>query len=142
MTEPHHLDDPAIAGIWRDNHRHLMDVAYRMLGSVSDAEDIVQEAFTRLLRTHLDEIEDARGWLVVVVSRLCLDQLRSARVRREAYVGPWLPEPVVSGPDAVAGRARDARRHGAHCAAARARAADTRRARVVHPARCLSVLVR
>jgi RNA polymerase sigma-70 factor (ECF subfamily) len=69
--------------------------AYRLLGSVSEAEDIVQEAFTRLLRADLDAIEDASGWLVVVVARLCLDQLRSARVRREAYLGPWLPEPVV-----------------------------------------------
>lgn len=101
MTAPSHLDDPAIAGIWRDNHRHLIDVAYRMLGSVSDAEDIVQEAFTRLIRSNLDEIDDVRGWLVVVVSRLCLDQLRSARVRREAYPGPWLPEPVVSGGDGL-----------------------------------------
>jgi RNA polymerase sigma-70 factor (ECF subfamily) len=73
-----------------------------MLGSVSDAEDVVQEAFTRLLRTDLAQIDDVRGWLVVVVSRICLDQLRSARVRREAYVGPWLPEPIVSGSDALA----------------------------------------
>ncbi|MBV8528922.1 MAG: RNA polymerase sigma factor SigJ [Candidatus Dormibacteraeota bacterium] len=102
MTNQHTIDDPAIAAIWRDNHRHLIDVAYRMLGSVSDAEDIVQEAFTRLLRSNLDDIDDVRGWLVVVVSRLCLDQLRSARVRREAYVGPWLPEPVVSGGDGLA----------------------------------------
>jgi RNA polymerase sigma-70 factor (ECF subfamily) len=55
----------------------------------------VQEAFTRLLRADLDPIEDVRAWLVVVVSRLCLDQLRSARVRREAYVGPWFPEPLI-----------------------------------------------
>ncbi|MGH7685535.1 MAG: RNA polymerase sigma factor SigJ [Candidatus Dormibacteria bacterium] len=96
MPEPRSLDDPVIATIWRDNHRHLIDVAYRMLGSVSDAEDVVQEAFTRLLRSKIDAIDDVRGWLVVVVSRICLDQLRSARVRREAYVGPWLPEPVVS----------------------------------------------
>ena len=90
-------DDAAIAAIWRERHRHLIDVAYRMLSSVSDAEDVVQEAFTRLLRTDLAQIDDVRGWLVVVVSRICLDQLRSARVRHEAYVGPWLPEPVIAG---------------------------------------------
>src|ERR687888_2334917 len=82
---------------WSEHHAFLLDVAYRLLGSYSDAEDLVQEAFTRLLRTDLDPIEDVRAWLVVVVSRLCLDQLRSARVRREAYLGPWFPEPLVGG---------------------------------------------
>jgi RNA polymerase sigma-70 factor, ECF subfamily len=81
---------------WEEHHGFLLDVAYRLLGSYTDAEDIVQEAFTRLYRTNLDPIEDARAWLVVVVSRLCLDYLRSARVRREAYVGPWFPEPLVA----------------------------------------------
>src|SRR5256886_16201850 len=71
-----------------------------MLGSVTDAEDAVQEGFARLLRADIDSIDDVRGWLVVVVTRLCLDQLRSARVKREAYVGPWLPEPVISPPGA------------------------------------------
>ncbi len=72
-------------------------VAYRMLGSVSEAEDIVQEA---LLRTHLrlrqgERIESPRAFVSTVVTRLCIDQLRSARVRRESYVGEWLPEPMV-----------------------------------------------
>ncbi|HEV7680432.1 MAG TPA: RNA polymerase sigma factor SigJ [Candidatus Dormibacteraeota bacterium] len=80
---------------WQQHHRHLLDIAYRMLGSLSEAEDVVQEAFARLVRVPLDEIDDVRGWLVVVTSRLCLDHLRSARVRHEAYVGPWLPEPLV-----------------------------------------------
>lgn len=80
---------------WSEYHGFLLDVAYRLLGSYSDAEDIVQVAFTRLLRTDLGPIEDVRAWLVVVVSRLCLDQLRSARVRREAYIGPWFPEPLL-----------------------------------------------
>ncbi len=80
---------------WTNHHRFLLDVAYRLLGSYSDAEDIVQEAFSRLLRTDVDPIEDVRAWLVVVVSRLCLDQLRSARVRHEAYIGPWFPEPLA-----------------------------------------------
>src|SRR5205809_4904719 len=91
-----HLDaGDRLAGVWREHRRLLLDVAYRMLGSLSDAEDVVQEAFARLMRVDLNEIEDVRGWLVVVVTRLCLDQLRSARSRREAYVGPWLPEPLV-----------------------------------------------
>jgi len=86
---------------WTNHHRFLLDVAYRLLGSYSDAEDLVQEAFSRLLRTDLDPIEDVRAWLVVVVSRLCLDQLRSARVKREAYIGPWFPEPLLYSDDAA-----------------------------------------
>jgi RNA polymerase sigma-70 factor, ECF subfamily len=78
-------------------HRdHLVAVAYRMLGSRSDAEDAVQEAWLRLVATRRDEIVDLRAWLTTVTARICLDVLRSARVRREAYVGPWLPEPVVT----------------------------------------------
>jgi RNA polymerase sigma-70 factor (ECF subfamily) len=88
-------NDAWVTQAWSDHHGFLLDVAYRLLGSYSEAEDTVQEAFTRLLRTDLDPIEDVRAWLVVVVSRLCLDQLRSARVRREAYVGPWFPEPLI-----------------------------------------------
>ena len=57
---------------WREHRRYVLDVAYRLLGSMTDAEDVVQEAYTRLLRTAPGEIDDVRGWLVVVVSRLCL----------------------------------------------------------------------
>src|SRR5262245_53691536 len=95
----HHPQEPAFDQAWREHRRYLLDVAYRMLGSLSEAEDVVQEAFVRLVRADLDEIQDLRGWLVVVVSRLCLDQLRSARSQREAYVGPWLPEPLIQPPD-------------------------------------------
>jgi RNA polymerase sigma-70 factor (ECF subfamily) len=87
--------DARMSEIWREHHRYLLDVAYRMLGSLNEAEDVVQEAFARLLDVDLDDLDDVRGWLVVVVSRRCLDLLRSARVRREAYVGPWLPEPLI-----------------------------------------------
>src|SRR5207245_5711554 len=93
-------NDTWVTQAWSEHHGFLLDVAYRLLGSYSEAEDTVQEAFTRLLRTDLDPIEDVRAWLVVVVSRLCLDQLRSARVRREAYVGPWFPQPLLSLADA------------------------------------------
>jgi RNA polymerase sigma-70 factor (TIGR02957 family) len=72
-------------------------VAYRMLGSVSEAEDIVQEALLRLHNTleQGERIESPRAYVSTVVTRLCIDQLRSARVRRESYVGEWLPEPLV-----------------------------------------------
>jgi RNA polymerase sigma-70 factor (ECF subfamily) len=73
----------------------LVRVAYGTLGSVADAEDVVQEAWVRAQRADREEIRDLRAWLTTVVARLALDALRSARARREAYIGPWLPEPVV-----------------------------------------------
>jgi RNA polymerase sigma-70 factor, ECF subfamily len=78
---------------------HLTAVAYRMLGSRAEAEDAVQEAWLRyasLSPAGRDEIRDLRGWLTTTTARICLDVLRSARVRREAYPGQWLPEPLVS----------------------------------------------
>jgi RNA polymerase sigma-70 factor (TIGR02957 family) len=77
-------------------------IAYRMLGSVSEAEDAVQEAFLRLHRAlrEGERLESPRAFLSTVVTRLCIDQLRSARARRERYVGEWLPEPLVAGDDA------------------------------------------
>ncbi len=77
---------------------HLMSVAYRLTGTVTDAEDIVQDAWLRWAG-HDGEIRDLRGWLTTVVSRLGLDRLRSAAHRRETYTGHWLPEPVVTGFD-------------------------------------------
>ena len=73
----------------------LMRVAYRMLGSVADAEDVVQEAFIRWMGTDRDEVRVQEAFLRSTVTRLCLDQLKSARRQRETYVGPWLPDPVV-----------------------------------------------
>jgi RNA polymerase sigma-70 factor (ECF subfamily) len=70
-------------GAWREHRRYVLDVALRMLGDLGEAEDVVQEAFIRLARTDLDEIDDVRAWLLTVVSRLCLDQLRSARRQRQ-----------------------------------------------------------
>lgn len=76
-------------------HRtHLIGVAYRLTGSIADAEDAVQEAWPRFAKA--EGIEDVRGWLTTVVSRICLDRLRSAAVRRETYVGSWLPEPLIT----------------------------------------------
>jgi RNA polymerase sigma-70 factor, ECF subfamily len=73
----------------------LMRVAYRMLGSVADAEDAVQEAFIRWMRADRSEVREPEAFLRRSVTRLCLDQLKSARRQRETYVGPWLPDPVV-----------------------------------------------
>jgi len=76
--------DVRLGRAWRDHHRYLLDVAFRVLGSISEAEDVVQEAYARLVKADLDAIDDVKGWLVVVVSRLSFDQLRSARWRRQA----------------------------------------------------------
>ncbi|MGC2402506.1 MAG: sigma-70 family RNA polymerase sigma factor [Acidobacteriaceae bacterium] len=73
----------------------LMRVAYRMLGSVHDAEDVVQEAFLRWMNTAREEVREPEAFLRRTVTRLCLDQLKSARHKRETYVGPWLPDPIV-----------------------------------------------
>jgi RNA polymerase sigma factor (sigma-70 family) len=75
---------------------HLQAVAYRMLGSVTEADDALQEAWLRLSRTDTDDVANMAGWLTTVVGRVCLDMLRSRRSRQEDYVGSWLPEPIVS----------------------------------------------
>jgi RNA polymerase sigma-70 factor, ECF subfamily len=75
---------------------HLRAVAYRMLGSVSEADDAVQEAWLRLNRSDTDGVANLGGWLTTVVARVSLDMLRSRRARREEYMGSWLPEPIVS----------------------------------------------
>lgn len=75
--------------------RHLTSIAYRMLGSVSEAEDTVQEAYLRWHAVDRTAVSDTRAFLTKTVTRLCLDYLKSARVRRESYVGTWLPEPLL-----------------------------------------------
>src|SRR5215203_1225024 len=77
------------------NRPLLFSIAYRMLGSVMEAEDVVQEAFLRWQQTPEDEVRSPSAYLSTVVTRLCIDRLRSARARREQYVGPWLPEPLL-----------------------------------------------
>jgi RNA polymerase sigma-70 factor, ECF subfamily len=84
----------------------LFGVAYRMLGSATDAEDILQEAYLRWQDRAEEEIASPRAFLTTVVVRLCIDQLRSARARRECYPGPWLPEPLATD-DAEPGRAAE-----------------------------------
>ena len=81
-----------------DQYRGLLfSIAYRMLGSVADAEDILQEAFIRWQQSQQEEIRSPRAFLVTIASRLCVNHLQSARVQREQYVGQWLPEPIVTG---------------------------------------------
>ncbi|TLP54590.1 sigma-70 family RNA polymerase sigma factor [Microbispora tritici] len=106
LSRPQHVDDHDDGGIgggagFEALRPRLLGVAYGLLGSLDEAEDVVQDAWLRLRRHREEggaEIGDVVGWLVVTVSRLALDVLRSARHRREEYVGPWLPEPVLTGP--------------------------------------------
>ena len=87
-------------------YRPLMfSIAYRMTGSVSDAEDIVQEAFLKATRAEADTADSPKAYLATITTRLAIDQLRSARVRRESYVGTWLPEPLVDQADHAPGPA-------------------------------------
>jgi RNA polymerase sigma-70 factor (ECF subfamily) len=88
-----------VAAAFEDLRPRLVGIAYGMLGSVAEAEDVVQEAWVRLQRTDVAGIDDLAGWLVTTTSRIALDVLRSARSRRETYVGPWLPEPMETNPD-------------------------------------------
>jgi RNA polymerase sigma-70 factor (ECF subfamily) len=95
MSETAELDDEVIA-----ERRHLLSLAFRMLGTIAEAEDAVQETYARWYRlppAERDGIASPVAWLTRVASRVCLDVLGSARVRRERYVGPWLPEPVPPG---------------------------------------------
>src|SRR5262245_58211055 len=77
------------------HRRRLTGLAYRMLGSLSEAEDIVQEAYLRWHTAERGRVDNPQAYLSRTVARLCLDHLKSARARRETYVGPWLPEPIV-----------------------------------------------
>ena len=87
------MPDPAAT--FEPYRRRLLGLAYRMLGSMSDAEDAVQDAYLRWHATDRSRVTDAKAFLMTTVTRICLDMLTSARARREEYVGPWLPEPVV-----------------------------------------------
>ncbi|MFC3725896.1 sigma-70 family RNA polymerase sigma factor [Neoaquamicrobium sediminum] len=93
MPQARPSDDAA--GSFSPQRAMLMRVAYRMLGSVADAEDVVQEAFIRWHAADRSAVREPGAFLRRTVTRLCLDQLKSARHRRETYIGPWLPEPVM-----------------------------------------------
>lgn len=92
---PSEQDGGKVSRAFREHRHYLVDLAFRMLGDIGAAEDVVQEAFTRLLRVPPGEIADERGWLIVVTSRLCLDQIRSARSRRERAHDPGALEAAV-----------------------------------------------
>jgi RNA polymerase sigma-70 factor (ECF subfamily) len=83
--------------IFSEHKPILFSIAYRMLGTVMDAEDMVQETFLRWQNCEQAKVESPKAWLSTVLTRLCINHLKSARVQREAYVGPWLPEPLVAG---------------------------------------------
>lgn len=76
---------------------YLFAIAYRMLGRVNDAEDVLQDAYLRWKRVDAEQVESPKSYLASIVTRLSIDQLKSARARREQYIGPWLPEPLITG---------------------------------------------
>ena len=87
------MEDPSaeISAAWRDHRRHVLDIAFRMMGNLAEAEDVVQEAFSRLVVADVDAIDDVGGWLVVVTTRLCLDRLRSQQ-RHHVVLDPSIGE--------------------------------------------------
>ena len=87
------MSNPAVS--FEPYRRRLLGLAYRMLGSMADAEDAVQETYLRWHAADREKVSDPRAFLMTTTARICLDMLTSARARREEYVGPWLPEPVV-----------------------------------------------
>ncbi|WP_433251006.1 RNA polymerase sigma factor SigJ [Actinomadura nitritigenes] len=87
---------------WAAHRPAVFGAAYRILGSVAEAEDVTQEVWLRAAAADLSGVRDLRAWLVTVAARTSYNVLKSARVRRESYVGPWLPEPLLTGPDAAA----------------------------------------
>lgn len=98
--------DPSLSAIMSER-RQLINLAYRLLGSLADAEDVVQETYARwyaMSPEQQEAIEAPGGWLTTVASRICLDQLGSARARRERYVGEWIPEPLPDRTEWVSGR--------------------------------------
>jgi len=102
-TEPEDMtmaDQEWLAGRFEEHRSRLRAVAYRMLGSLSEADDAVQDTWIRLSRSNADEVENLGGWLTTVVARVCLNMLRSRQTRREEPFGPHVPEPII---DPVAG---------------------------------------
>src|SRR5450432_3309154 len=95
-----------------ETYRPLMfSIAYRMLSSATEAEDIVQEAFLRYQTVKPGQIVSPKAFLSTVVTRLCLDHIKSAQVQRESYIGPWLPEPVLTESDESSAPAQQAELH-------------------------------
>ncbi|MER6960586.1 RNA polymerase sigma factor SigJ [Streptomyces sp. NPDC000618] len=110
MTEPstseHGRTDPSLSAIMSERQQ-LINLTYRLLGSLTEAEDVVQETYTRwyaMSPQQREAVETPGAWLTTVASRVCLDLLGSARARRERYVGEWVPEPLPDGAQWVSGR--------------------------------------
>lgn len=98
------MDRPDHVETFNEYRNLLFSIAYRMLGSAMDAEDMVQESYLNWGRVTTRQVESPKSYLTAIVTRLCIDHLRSAKVRREEYMGPWLPEPILTdhSPDTVA----------------------------------------
>jgi RNA polymerase sigma-70 factor (ECF subfamily) len=92
------VNDSARTSVFEQHRGLLFSIAYRMLGSVADAEDALQDAFIRWQRASETDVRSPKAFLVTIVSRLCINHLQSARVQRETYIGEWLPEPLVTEP--------------------------------------------
>ncbi|MET0338503.1 MAG: sigma-70 family RNA polymerase sigma factor, partial [Caulobacter sp.] len=88
--------DDATTSVFEAHRSRLTRLAYRMLGSLSEAEDVVQDAWLRWRSVDVEGVQNPGAFLSRTVTRLCLDQMKSARVRRETYVGAWLPEPLIA----------------------------------------------
>jgi RNA polymerase sigma-70 factor, ECF subfamily len=97
-----------MSDVFNDNRSLLLGIAYRMLGGVADAEDMVQETFLRWQQQDVTGIKSAKAWLISTITRLSIDQLRSARRQREEYVGVWLPEPLVGADEGARSPAKHA----------------------------------
>ena len=95
MTMPADAASQEVVAVFEAQRPRLTRLAYRMLGSLSEAEDAVQDAWLRWSGADRSAVDNAPAWLAQVTTRLCLDRVKSARARRESYVGPWLPEPLV-----------------------------------------------
>ena len=91
-------DTDAITEIFNQQRGLLFSIAYRMLGTVSDAEDMLQEAYLRWCKTDPNTVQSPKSFLCSVITRLCIDELRTAKAKREEYIGEWLPEPMLTDP--------------------------------------------
>jgi len=87
---------------WDEHRSAVFGAAYRILGTVTAAEDVTQDVWIRATAADRSDVRNLRAWLVTLAARTSYNQLKSARVRREQYVGPWLPEPLLTGEDAAA----------------------------------------
>ena len=96
----------AAAAVFAQQRRRLFGIAYRMLGTVADAEDIVQDAWIRWQTTDRSQVKEPAAFLATITTRLSINVLQSSRVRRETYIGPWLPEPVNTDDDPALGAER------------------------------------